>query len=170
MQFRGTLIILAIITIAVASSNCLCIDYISPPMEWYNYSYEPAKNVTIEINLITLGPDPVTILPADSRKINLSVHTYHIDEPHTYSKVNDSSLDIRMGLMSWSDGPSVKTDTLLYLPQGSNYTVTIRNGWSHMNQSGVVTKYTGGNLTLWVNDPEHALLWQPIFPDQGPIQ
>lgn len=163
MRLNLILLALTIISLATASSNCLCIDYIFPPMKWFNYSYDPAENVAIEINLVTLGPDPVTILTSDSGQINLSMHTFYIDEPYTYSEANGSSRDIRLGLMSWSDGPSVKTDTLLYLPEGPNYTVTIRNGWTRPNQSDVVAKYTGGNLTLWVNDPEHPLKWHPNF-------
>lgn len=164
MRFNLTVLILLVIILATASCNCLCIDYIVPPMQWYNYSFEPAENVTIEVNLITLGPDPVTILPSDSGLINISVYTYKIDEPSTYSDIVENHQDIRLGLMSWSDGPSVTTDTLLYLPQGPNYTVTIRNGWSHPNESSVVTRYTVGNLTLRVNDPEHPLYWHPRYP------
>ena len=159
MRLQGSLIIIAIITLAVATSNCLCCDYIMPPMEWHNSSWEPDENVTVdnvkvEIYLVTLGPDPVTILPSDSRKINLSVHTYKYDEPRMSGNLNGSRYEVRLGMMGSSEAPpTVKTDTLLYLPQGWNYTVTIKNGWSHLNQSGVVNLYIGWNLTLRVNDP-----------------
>ncbi len=85
--------------------------------------------VVTNMNIFTLGPDPVTILDSDSGKINVSLYSYK--NPNVYTSSNSSQVEINVGFTGSSEvTPGVITDTYVYLPQGPEYTVTIRNGWS----------------------------------------
>ena len=130
-------------------------------MQWYNYSYEPSQNVTIEMIIHTVGPEPITILDSNSGKVTFSVFTPGYNKPEIYPDINETDMDLDFRLFGASDAyyPGIKTDTIVYLPRGPNYTMTINNGAGHPNESRIVSKYTGGNLTLWINDPKHILPW-----------
>ncbi len=156
MRLKSLAFALSIVVLAVASSNCcLCIDYFAPPMKWYNYSCNAAPNVTIGMNLYTLGPQPITILDSDSDMINFSSYGPFCN-PSIYTNTDNGRLDIYFRMSGSSDiSPGFKSDTYLYLPRGPNYTVSISIWESYRNVSNVTNKYTGGNLTLYVNDPEH---------------
>lgn len=158
MRLKSLALVAMISVLAVAGSNCICIDYFHPPMQWYNYSYDPAPNVTIGLNIYTLGPQPITILDSDSGQINFSIYTYY-SGPMLNDRHNDSQLNINF-LLPGTDmvTPGITVDTLVYLPHGPNYTLAIYN-----LGSPVITKYTGGNLTLWANDPDHSP--HSFYPD-----
>jgi hypothetical protein len=76
-----------------------------------------------------------------------------------FNTVNDNRQKIYYRLMGRSDMISgVKVDTILYLPGGPNYTVTVNYDALHHKDSNVTNNYSGGNLTLWINDlPEHLI-------------
>jgi hypothetical protein len=155
MRLKSLALALSIVVLAVASSNCLLTDYFAPPMKWYNYSCNAAPNVTIGMNLYTLGPQPIMILDSDSDMINFSSYGPFCN-PTISTRANDSQLDIYFRMSGSSDiNPGFKSDTYLYLPRGPNYTVSISIWESYRNVSNVTNKFTGGNLTLYVNDPEH---------------
>jgi hypothetical protein len=153
MRLKSQAFIIALAVLAVASSNCICINYFNPPMQWYNYSYDPAPNVTIGMNIYTLGSQPITILDSDSGKINISTYSYY-SGPHLYQRLNDTHQNIYFFLPGTDTvNTGIKIDTLLYLPHGPNYTLII---WNIANgESPVATRYAGGNLTMWLDDPDH---------------
>jgi hypothetical protein len=51
--------------------------------------------------------------------------------------------------------PGIKSDTYVYLSRGPNYTVITDSSGNLQNESEVTNSYTGGNITLMVNDWEH---------------
>lgn len=56
------MMIILISFIMVFIACCMCIDYFWPhQMQWYNSSYDMVSNVTIGMDIQTLGPEPVTI-------------------------------------------------------------------------------------------------------------
>lgn len=156
MGRKSLMLALTIVAIGVVCSNCcLCTDYFAPPMKWYNYSCSAVPNVTIGMYIYTLGPSPVTILDSDSGMINFSSYGPFIS-PWINTQTNDSHLDIYFRMTGSSDiQPGFKSDTYVYLPQGPNYTVTIGIWETYRNVSNVTNEYTGGNLTLWINNQEH---------------
>jgi hypothetical protein len=121
-------------------------------MHWYNNSYDTAPNVTIGIDFQTTGPAPVTILDTESDKINISL--YHPLHPGPSRKVNDTGEIIYYRVWSFDNANNAVADLYVYLPRGPNYTIMITQGYG--NGGTVVNKYSGGNLTLWVNDPAHS--------------
>ncbi len=71
-------------------------------------------------------------------------------------RTNDSGLEIYFRMSGSSDiSPGFKSDTYVYLPRGPNYTVFASSSGSYQNESKVTNHYTGGNITLIVNDREH---------------
>ena len=170
MRLKSLALVIVLAVLVVASSNCVCRDLIIPPDRyWHNYSYDPSPNVTIGLLIHTNGPDPVTILDSGSDKIIFSAYTY--DEPAMFNTVNDSRQMIYYRLMGRSDMISgVKVDTILYLPRGPNYTVTVNNDAIYKKESNVTNNYSGGNLTLLVNEfPGHLIPynWETNWSSYG---
>lgn len=164
MRFNLTLLVLSIIIVAIVASNCLCIDYFRPPMQWYNYSFDPEENVTIGMHIYNLGVEPVTIHNSDMEKITLSAYSY--DDPGVYETREDNQLNIFYVQPGREEvEPTIKTDNIVYLPRGPNYTIVISNGGYASFESPVIVRYTGGNLTLWVNNPDHLPQYPYHFPD-----
>lgn len=155
MRLKSLALAMMVVLPGVTVSNCcLCIDYFAPPMQWYNYSCNASPNVTIGMYIYTLGPQPITILDSDSGMINFSSYGPLLF-PTIHVGTNDSQLDIYFRMSGSSDiSPGFKSETYVYLPRGPNYTVLI-SSVGDLNKSKVTNEYTGGNLTLWVNDPEH---------------
>lgn len=119
-------------------------------MYWYNNSSDIAPNVTIGIDLQTTGPKPVTILDSGSDKINFSL--YHCYPPQCSRSVNDTGEMINYHVWSFDNAGNAIADLYVYLPRGPNYTIMIVQAFT---REPVVNRYSGGNLTLWVNDPDH---------------
>ncbi len=155
MRLKSLVLAMTVMLLGVACSNCLCIDYFAPPMQWHNYSCNASPNVTIDMFLYPLGPAPVTILDSDSGMINFSSYGPLL-YPRISTDTNDGRLDIYFSLTGSSDiRPGVRSDTYVYLPRGPNYTVSIGIWESYRNESTIINKYSGGNITLWANDHEH---------------
>jgi hypothetical protein len=47
MRLKSLALVAVVVVLAVAGSNCICIDYFNPPMQWYNYGCNALSNVTI---------------------------------------------------------------------------------------------------------------------------
>lgn len=155
LPWQKLILVIVSLSLFVACSNCLCIDYFAPPMQWHNYSCNASPNVTIGMFLYPLGPAPVTILDSDSGLINFSSYGPLL-YPRISTDTNDGQLDIYFSLTGSSDiRPGVRSDTYVYLPRGPNYTVLIGIWESYRNESNITNKYTGENLTLWANDQGH---------------
>lgn len=123
-------------------------------MRWSNYSCNASPNVTIEMYCYTLGLRPTTILDSDSDGINFSVYSF--GSPVIYIDTNDSQTDLYFWLSDFSDiRPGTISDMYVYLPQGPSYNFTINNLGANRSENKVSNNYSGGNLTLWVNDPQH---------------
>lgn len=148
MQLKILVAVLTIVVIAVACSNCCCLGYLPRPMYWYNNSTDSAPNVTIGLDFQTTGPKPVTILDSDSDKINFSL--YHCYSPGLYRSVNASGELLYYQVWSFDNAGLSVADLYVYLPRGPNYTIIVSQGYG--NERPVVNKYTGGNLTLLVNE------------------
>jgi hypothetical protein len=148
MRLKGLVAVLAIVVLAVACSNCCCLEILPRPMYWYNNSTDIASNITIGLDLQTTGPKPVTILDSDSDKINFSL--YHCRSPSLYRSLNGTDERLYYQVWSFDNAGLAVADLYVYLPRGPNYTIIVSQGYG--NQRPVVNKYTGGNLTLLVNE------------------
>jgi len=124
-----------------------------PGNQWYNYSAEPSQYVKISLMIGTLGPQPVTVLDSDYDKVLFSFYTY--DEPRVYQRFENGEQIIDIRMMTSDIYTGFPTDTYVYLPRGPNYEVTILNASFYRDQSPFTNKYSGGNITLWVDDSNH---------------
>jgi hypothetical protein len=161
MQLKSLLLAISVVLLGVACSNCcLCIDYFAPPMQWNNYSCKASPNVTLSMYVYTLGPQPVTFLDSESDRINFSSYGPFLF-PSINTRTNDNQLEIFFRMSGSSDiRPGFKSDTYVYLPRGPNYTVFVSSPGNYPNESRVTNNYTGGNITLVVND--HERMPQPF--------
>src|SRR5512138_2483854 len=127
MRYYLILLVLSIIAFAVIFTNCLCVDYFNPPMQWYNYSYEPAENVTVGMIIYTMRPQPVTIGDSGSGRIDFSA--YANSPPKVYHDLSGNRLNISFWLPGSSEvNPGIESDIFVYLPPGPNYTLVIFDG------------------------------------------
>lgn len=123
--------------------------------EAYTYQTLPSPNVdlSISINYNTTGRGALTLLNSVDKMITLKVASKSSANSGFWMLRENELLraDLRINWISNDYG------TLVYLPAGPSYNVTINCRDFASVKSGTVNKYTGGNLTLWVNDTVHGL-------------
>lgn len=153
-------LVLALLVMPVTCCNCVCCPSLFPPpdTQWYNYSFDPASNVTIGVLINITAPDTVTILDTDSDMASVSMHTNPRPQLYLRSDAGWQGVDVRLQNL-FEDEPGTKVETIISLPHGPEYTVMIANYGPNRSSTTVVNHYTGGNLTLLVSDPD------PRMPD-----
>jgi hypothetical protein len=157
MKWHSSALALAIVLAGVACSNCCCLYYLPHQDQWYNKSFEAAPNMTIGFMVWNMGAEPVTILDSDSDKINVSIR--YVISPNYWLAENDSRTILYINLDGSDVYPGYDSETIVYLPQGNNFTVWISGAEYPGRESPVVSRYSGNNFTLWVRDANHSVYY-----------
>lgn len=151
------LVVLAMVAAGVICSNCCCCYYWPQQVQWYNKSFEAAPNMIIGIMLWNMGAEPVTILDSNSDKINVSIK--YVISPNNWLAENDSCTILYLNLDGSDVYPGYNSETIVYLPRGNNYTMMISGVEYPGRESPVVSRYSGSDFTLWVNDRNHNVYY-----------
>jgi hypothetical protein len=98
----------------------------------------------------TTGQQQVTILDADADMACVSMRS--VPMPQFYLRNDSDRLMVDFRLNNTFDHGGVKVDTFVYLPQGPDYHLILIGRGLVTDESWVINKYSGGNLTLRVMD------------------
>ncbi len=157
MKFKF-LMVLAVVIVGVACSNCLCLQYYWPhQVQWYNKSFDAAQNMTIGLMLWNMGEQPVTILDSESDNINVSIR--YVISPNGWLASNDSCTILYINLDGSDVYPGYDSETIVYLPRENNFTMIVSGLEFPGRESPIVSRYSGSNFTLWVDDGGHNVYY-----------
>ncbi|WP_424359066.1 hypothetical protein [Methanocella sp. MCL-LM] len=158
VQLGKTCAALSVFTIVVALAGCVCLGPLNYPKHWYNASFDPAPDNTINIRVMALGDSPIKIVEEHSDQISIAI-CYYIPAKFDHHLSGDN-LEIVASAMydnDWTQG--VGADVYIYLPKNGNYTLNIYNmaadNSSVYRKNSQITVEYAGNVTVWVNDYEH---------------
>lgn len=116
MKYLFYAFVVFIIIIATFSSNCA-----TPSKQWFNASVEPAENVTIYLDLLTIGDGKTIFVDAKDYAINLSVN--YVNKPSFEQYRDNDNLSI-FTKISYGDSNDARigADMLIYVPENATYT------------------------------------------------
>ena len=150
MQKRWLLTLCLLLVGSVFLTGCL--DYLTGTCQrhWTNETISPSRNTTLNLRVDTLGPAPITVLDSDSDVIRIAVN--YCADPAIKHRETRERLYINAFVTSPHDATqNAAADILVFLPAETNYTMNIRN----QQYTPVTNRYTGRNLTLWINQGDH---------------
>lgn len=110
----------------VVSINCVSTDS-SKRFNYSNYTfnYSASKNVTINMDVETLGNTPIRIMESNSSNIGILI--YYAWKPDVADSGDNNCRDINLKVIYPTDAMYVGADIFLYLPDNASYDITIYN-------------------------------------------
>jgi hypothetical protein len=151
-RFPLKIVIASLIVLLVAIAGCYYV-LTNWGMQVYTYSTAPSSDVTLGISINNTGRAALTILDSRDGMIKFTEYIHGSGIPRFFMQDDSERLYGNLRI----DSNIRDFESFMYLPAGPSYNMTITCSDFKKIENNMVNKYTGGNLTLWVNDTVHGL-------------
>jgi hypothetical protein len=122
-------------------------------MNSYTYSTVPSSDVTLDLSINNSGHAALTILDSEDGMVKFMEYIPGSGNPRFIMQDDNERLYGYLRI----DSNIRNVESIVYLPEGPSYNVTITCRDFNDIKGSTVNRYTGGNLTLWVNDTVRGL-------------